>query len=102
MGATKRKLFERFRELEYYIYSDQKEYFKKLVLLLVSKSLQDIANYFNPPNGFPNWKNRLIKEANLLEDKGKSHYIAIVEDNSCCFLLKSKRPREIEGSYLIK
>ena len=102
MGATKRKLFERFRELEYYIYSDQKEYFKKLVLLLVSKSLQDIANDFNPPNGFPNWKNRLIKEANLLEDKGKSHYIAIVEDNSCCFLLKSKRPREIEGSYLIK
>lgn len=102
IGATKRRLFERFRELEYYIYSDQKEYFKKLVLLLVSKSLKDIAYDFNPPNSFPNWKNRLIKEANLLENKGKSHYIAIVEDNSCCYLLKSKRPRDIDGSYKIE
>lgn len=102
IGATKRRLFERFRELEYYIYSDQKEYFKKLVILLVSKSLKDIANDFNPPNGFPNWKTRLIKEVDLLENKGKSHYIAIVEDNSCCYLLKSKRPRDVEGSHKIE
>jgi hypothetical protein len=102
IGATKRRLFDRFRELEYYIYSEQKEYFKKLVLLLVSKSLKDIASDFNPPSGFPNWKKRLIKETDLLDNKGKSHYLAIVDDNSCCYLLKSKRPRDIEGSHKIE
>ncbi|HBS87333.1 MAG: hypothetical protein A2W91_17295 [Bacteroidetes bacterium GWF2_38_335] len=102
IGATKRRLFERFRELEYYIYSDQKVYFKKLVLLLVSKSLKDIAYDFNPPDDFPNWKKRLIKEPELLDNKGKSHYLAIVEDNSCCYLLKSKRPRDIDGSHKIE
>lgn len=102
IGATKRRLFDRFRELEYYIYSDQKEYFKKLVLLLVSKSLKDIASDFNPPSDFPNWKRRLIKEVDLLDNKGKSHYLAIVEDNSYCYLLKSKRPRDTDGSYKIE
>lgn len=102
IGATKRRLFDRFRELEYYIYSDQKEYFKKLVLLLVSKSIKDIASEFNPPNDFPNWKRRLIKETDLLDNKGKSHYLAIVEDNSYCYLLKSKRPRDIDGSHKIE
>jgi len=102
MGATKRRLFERFRELEYYIYSDQKEYFKKLILLLVSKSLKDIASEFNPPSDFPNWKKRLVKEPKILDNKGQSHYLAIVEDNSCCYLLKSKRPRDIDGSHKIE
>lgn len=102
IGATKRRLFERFRELEYFIYSDQKEYFKKLILLLITNSLKDITSKFNPPRNFPNWKNRLLKETDLLDNKGKSHYLAIVKDNSCCYLLKSKRPRDIDGSHKIE
>lgn len=102
IGATKRRLFDRFRELEYYIYSEQKEYFKKLVLLLISKSLKDIAAEFIVPSDFPNWKKRLIKEPDLLDSKGKSNYLAIVEDNSCCYLLKSKRPRDVDGSLKIE
>lgn len=102
IGATKRRLFDKFRELEYYIYSDYREYFKKIVLLLVSKKIKDIAADFTPPSNFPNWKLRLIKEDNLLDKKGKSNYIAIVEDDSCCYLLKSKRPRDVDGSYEVK
>lgn len=101
-GATKRRLFERFRELEYYIYSDSKEYFKKLVLSLISKNLKQIALDFVPPSNFPNWKKRLIKEPELLDKKGKSNYLAITDDNSCCYLLKSKRPRELDGSEKIE
>ena len=37
-----------------------------------------------------------------LLDKNTSHYIAIPEDNSYCYLLKSKRPRDIDGSIKIK
>jgi hypothetical protein len=102
ISAPKRRLFDRFRELEYYLYSDQREYFKKLVLLLTSKNLRQIALDFNPASDFPNWKKRLIKETNLLDNKGKSNYLAIMEDNSCCYLLKSKRPRDIEGSYKVE
>jgi Protein of unknown function DUF262 len=98
ISASKRRLLDKFRELEYYIYSDFREYFKKLVLQLIQKDLKKIAIDFIPDNNFPNWKKRLIKEPDLLDKKGKSNYIAILEDNSCCYLLKSKRPRDIEGS----
>jgi hypothetical protein len=101
-GATKRRLFDRFRELEYFIYSEWREYFKKLVLELCNKDLEAIAADFNPPENFPNWKLRMIKEKDLLDKKGKSNYIAITDDNSSCWLLKSKRPRDTDGSYQIK
>lgn len=96
-NATKRRLFDSFREIEYFIYSDQKEYFKKLILKLIDKDLDSIIADFEPPSMMPNWKKRLIKEPDLLDSKGKSNYIAIPEDNSCCFLLKSKRPRDMAG-----
>jgi hypothetical protein len=102
IGATKRRLFDKFREMEYFIYSDYREYFKKLVLELVEKDLKSIAIDFIPPNDFPNWKKRLIKENDLLDKKAKSNYIAILEDNSSCYILKSKRPRDIEGSIIIE
>jgi hypothetical protein len=101
-GATKRRLFDRFRELEYFIYSDWREYFKKLVIELCKKDLAAIATDFNPPENFPNWKLRMIKEKDLLDNKGKSNYIAITDDNSSCWLLKSKRPRDTDGCYEIK
>ena len=91
-NANKRCLIDKFRELEYYIYSDCKLYFKELVLKLIDNSLRD---------NMPNWKIQLIKDPALL-DKNTSHYIAIPEDNSYCYLLKSKRPRDIDGSIKIK
>ncbi|MCU0436005.1 MAG: DUF262 domain-containing protein [Bacteroidia bacterium] len=101
-GATKRRLFDRFRELEYFIYSDLRDYFKKLVIELCNKDLTSIAEEFVPPPNFPNWKLRMIKDRSLLDIEGKSNYIAITDDNSSCWLLKSKRPRDTEGSYHIK
>lgn len=58
----KRKLFDKYRELEYYIYSEQKDYLKKIILLLTFKSLKQIINDFEPPTDMPRWKVRLIKE----------------------------------------
>ncbi len=100
--SSKRRLIDKFREIEYCIYSEYKEYFKKLILQLTDHSLQKIASRFDPPSDFPNWKKRLIKEPKLLDEKSKSNYIAIPEDNSCCYLLKSTRPRDKEGCVLIK
>lgn len=101
-NATKRRLFDKFRELEYYIYCEYREYFKELVISLTKSDLKEIIDNFVPDANFPNWKKRLIKEPELLDKKKKSNYIAISNDNLSCWLLKSKRPRDAEGSYLIK
>lgn len=92
-NATKRRLFDKYRELEYYLESDYKEYFKKLVLLLLDSPLEKIAEDFQPPSGFPNWKTRLIKDKSILDKSSKTNYIAITEGEKACYLLKSKRPR---------
>lgn len=100
--SNKRCLLDKFRELEYYIYSDHQIYFKKLVLKLTEHTLKEIIDNFVAPSNLPNWQKRLIKESNLLDKESKSNYIAIVEDNSCCYLLKSKRPRDLEGCVKIE
>lgn len=100
--ATKRKLFNKFRELEYYIYCEHKDYFKNLVLQLIGKDLKQIVENFQPDENFPNWKKRLIKESNLLDNKSKSNYIAITENDSSCWLLRSQRPRDMDGNFHVK
>ncbi|GAA0324613.1 DUF262 domain-containing protein [Psychrobacter aestuarii] len=96
-GMNKRKLIDNYREIEYLLNYGYAEFFKKLIYQLKTMDMQEIAIEFDKPEGFPNWKYRLIKERKLLDD-AKSNYIAIAEDNSFCYLLKSIRPRNLEGS----
>lgn len=100
-NATKRKLFGQFRELEYYMYSEQRLYLKKLVIKLITQDYEQILDEFIPPINMPNWKKRLIKEPILLSHMCKSKYIAIPEDESLCYLLKSQRPREISDGFKV-
>ena len=101
--ANKRCLIDNFRELEYYMYYTEYDiYLKKLILELTQKDISNIINDFCPPTDMPNWKVRLIKEADLLDKESKSNYIAISIDNRHCYLLKSKRPRDIDGCYIVK
>lgn len=100
--ANKRRLFDKYREIEYFIYSDFRAYFKRLVLLLCSKTFREIIDDFEPPQNMPNWKIRLIKEEKLLKEVSSSNYIAISKDDSYCYLLKSKRPRDTEGCLKIE
>lgn len=97
--ADKRRLFVQFREIEYYISCQEyNNYFKNLILLLIDKDLDQIINEFQKPDSMPHWQFRLIKEPSLLADKCKSKYIAIPEDKSCCYLLKSRRTADIDAS----
>lgn len=101
--SDKRCLIETFREIEYFIYSEYRDYFKNLVLeLSKGYNFKQIVSKFSPPADFPNWKRRLIEESDLLDKQSKSNYIAIPEDNSCCYLLKSKRPRDQNGCVKIE
>ncbi len=96
-SADKRCLIDKYRELEYYLYSEHKIYFKKLILRLIDKTYDEIINDFIPPQDMPGWKVRLIKDETLLNNFCRSNYIAIPKDNSCCYLLKSMRPRDLNG-----
>lgn len=100
-SMTKRKLLDNYRELEYIMYNDEKEYFKNLILNLTDCTLEDYVNSSVLPDSMPNWKKRLIKDEQIL-DSAKSNYIAISEDNSCCYILKSRRPRDMEGCLRIE
>ena len=71
-----------------------------MVLLLTEKTYDEILREFIFPKDMPNWKRRLIKEETLLS--GTSKYIAIPDDNSFCYLLKSRRPRDIDGGTKIE
>lgn len=102
VNANKRCLLDdNIRALEFYIYGRSSDeyriYLKKLILELQNNNLKEIATKFNPPKDMPNWKIRLIKEPKLLDDMCKSNHIAIPEDDSCCYLLKSMRPRDMNG-----
>ncbi len=97
VSANKRCLIDSFRELEFYIYGSHREYFKKLILKLVDEDLLAITGNFEPTENFPNWKLRLINEKDLLDKKSKTNYVAIPQDDRSCYLLRSKRPRDIEG-----
>lgn len=97
--ANKRRLFVQFREIEYYIgLHDYNNFFKKLILLLIDRNLDQIISDFEKPATMPNWQFRLIKESNILTYMCKSKYIAIPKDNSCCYLLKSKRTADMDAS----
>jgi hypothetical protein len=50
----------------------------------------------------PNWKIRLIKEEGLLNKRNKSNYIAMPSDESFCYLLKSKRSRDVKECYKVE
>lgn len=108
VNANKRCLIDKYYELEYYIYGtyknrDQyKEYLKKLLLQLTEKDLESVILDYNPPEDMPNWKKRLIKESQLLNEKCKSNYIAIPEDEKCCYLLRGIRPRDIDACERIE
>ena len=65
-------------------------------MLLTTQTYDEILANFSKPDNMANWQFRLIKEEKLLFNCN-SKYIAIPQDNSCCFLLKGKRPSDTEG-----
>ena len=101
-SAEKRKLFPVFREIEYFIgLDDYKSYFKKLVLKLTETDYDGILSNFVKPDNMENWQYRLISEGNLLSNCA-SKYIAIAPDRTYCYLMKGKRPSDINGSIKVE
>jgi hypothetical protein len=103
--AGKRKFVVNLTDLNFYIYNDRngngsRKYLTQLIELLLTKSYQQILDDFNPPSDMPEWKIKLIKEDKWLKTR-PSDFFAITQNNSDCFLLKSQRPLNMDGSIKI-
>jgi hypothetical protein len=67
-----------------------RNYLKELLIQLTREKLTDIIRNYDCPATMPNWEKRLIKKDKLL-DYSWRHYIAIAQDNSCCWLIPGSR-----------
>lgn len=70
-------------------------YLKLLIIQLCDNGndLQGVVDNYSCPDDMPNWKKRLIKEAELWEKHCQSHYIGIPNAQDFCYLFGTfKRP----------
>lgn len=80
-----------------------KDYLKDLLLKLFEKSLDEIISEYSCPLDMPNWKCRLIKKPDLLDNYCQGHYVGITDDNKQCYLYGwKKRPASRDECYLVE
>jgi hypothetical protein len=103
VNAPKRCLLTDILDLKYFfalrgkkdqnINNNNWDYLKELILQLTDKDIETLIEAYTKTKEFeslPNWKKRIIEEKGLL-DFSKQHYIAIKEDDSCCWLIPQSR-----------
>jgi len=78
----------------------------KLLIIQLCKNdndLQSIIDNYTCSNSMPNWKVRLIKEPNLLDNYCQGHYLGITNDDKQCYLYNwKKRPASRDECYLVE
>ncbi|MDH8702702.1 hypothetical protein M2138_002070 [Dysgonomonadaceae bacterium PH5-43] len=103
-NTHKRCLIESRNNLKWYFTKGEyfENYFKPLVIQLITKDIQRIIDDYECPEDMPNWKKRLIKEPSLLDKYCEGHYFGITDDNQCYLYYKKKRPASKNDCKLIK
>lgn len=98
VDAPKKCMIEDINDLKSFAYNNNfKKYLIELVKKLTENKLEVIINDYRIPSGMPNWKKIIIKEKSVL-DVSHQHYIAIKQDQSCCWLIpQSKVANTNEG-----
>lgn len=80
-------------------------YLKPLIIQLCNNGndLEIIIDSYTRTEDMPNWKIRLIKEPDLLDNNCQGHYIGITDDNKQCYLYGwKKRPASRDECYLVE
>ncbi|OYX85149.1 MAG: hypothetical protein B7Y83_05740 [Flavobacteriales bacterium 32-34-25] len=89
--APKRCMIAHINDLYNYAYNNNyKKYLFDLLRKLTVDNLETIISNYEIPNDMPNWKKRIIKEQNLL-NHSIQHYMAIKDDQSCCWLIPQSK-----------
>ena len=101
--APKRCMIANINDLINFAYNNKfKKYLIELIQRLTKNNLEILLSEYEIPINMPNWKKRIIKEQNLL-DYSHHHYLAIKDDQSCCWLIPySKVANSDEGKAKCK
>jgi hypothetical protein len=75
-----------------------RNYLKDLLNELTNSSLIKIIEDYHIPRNMPKWKKRLIKEDDLL-DYSEKHYIAIADDDTCCWLIPGSKVANTDEGF---
>jgi len=108
VDGNKRCLITNDSEMEYFALGKYKEneifkkYFIKMIRILEKDDPETYLSNYSPPSTMRNWKKKLIKDSSLLDQYCISKYIVIPKDESCCYLLKGIRPRDMQGVFKIE
>ena len=100
--SHKRCLIENTSDLKNNFTQNYRHYLKDLLLKLVEKSVDEIINEYSCPDDMPNWKCRLIKEPELLDNYCQSHYFGFTHDNIYLLYGYKKRPRSRDECEIVK
>ena len=104
--CPKYRLIESINDLKYHITTlgnDVKKLLNQFLCKTKSHSTNDLntllQNYQNDPNfsSLPRWIQEIIKDPSIL-DYSEKHYIAVPDDDSCCYLIpKTKVENSTQG-----
>lgn len=106
-NTHKRRLIESRNELKNSFTKNYwfDNYLKPLIIQLCNNGndLQIIVDSYTCTEDMPNWKSRLIKEPDLLDNYCQGHYVGITDDNKQCYLYGwKKRPASRDECYLVE
>lgn len=105
-NTHKRRLIESRNELKNSFTKNYwfDNYLKPLIIQLCNNGndLQIIVDSYTCTEDMPNWKSRLIKEPDLLDNYCQGHYVGITDENKQCYLYGwKKRPASRDECYLV-
>jgi hypothetical protein len=82
---------------------DFRHYLRSLMLGLLTKTPEQIADDFSPNENILPWITILIKDENVLNKHGKSKYFGLTPDEKRCYLYNEwKRPGSLKDCFEIK
>ena len=103
LELPKRCLIENTNDLRSYSFNGYyKEYFKKVVQVLINQDSNDYLQKFINTDKFkslPSWKQEIISKPKLLSEKCASRMIAVSDDEQVCYLLNVGKPRDKRSTY---
>ncbi len=83
-----------------FTHGEYSKYLKGLLNNLENIDLSQYLKKYIKPENMPNWKYRLIKENNLIDNECTGYYLGIDEVKEICYLFRGlKRPNSITDCY---
>lgn len=101
--AKKALLLNRTELKNNFTYGKNSKYLKGFLKEIENIELKTYLENYQKPEDMPNWKFRLIKEKELIDNECMGYYLGINKNEDTCYLFRGyKRPNNLEDCCIIK